>query len=178
MTLCAKGWHLMCGARLEGLGRPIRGAPRARPEGLVHQEGWNGRGRLAEDEGLQALSGDEQMFDEAMTVGQNHHGASRMVRDLAALLKTQTDLAVGEHRPVSLAFGPEHRLVPMAGDFSRAGASTKASGSSRSLHLKGLPFEAQGMLAQRSLLSKQPQYTAVRRPFLTREPNRPRLFRD
>jgi hypothetical protein len=109
---------------------------------------------------------------------QFRQGQSAVGRDLAALLDTQTDLAVGEHPPVSLAFRPEHRLVPMAGDFSSAGASTNASGSSRSLHLKGLPFEAQGMLAQRFLLSQQLQYTAARRPFLTREPIRPRLFWD
>src|SRR3989304_101110 len=66
-------------------------------------------------------------------------GQSAVGSDLAALLDTQTDLAVGEPRPVSLAFRPEHRLVPMAGDFSRAGASTNASGSGGTLSLKGHP---------------------------------------
>ena len=48
---------------MEGLRRAIRGTPRARLERFVRQEGWNGRGRLAEDEGLQAPGGGEQMGD-------------------------------------------------------------------------------------------------------------------
>ena len=125
-------------------------------------------GKMELEQGQGAVEVLVQLQAHGQIVGQ---GQAAVGRDLAALRKPQTNLTVGEHGPVSFALRPEHRLVPMAGDFSSAGASTNASGSGRTLHLKGL-------LAQRSLLSQQPQYTAARRPFLTREPNRPRLFWD
>ena len=119
---------------------------------------------------LEQRKGSVEVFVQFQThdqiVGQ---GQPSVGRDLAALLQTHTDLAVGEDGPVSLALRPEHRLVLMACDFPCAGASTNAAGSSRTLHLKGL-------LAQRFLLSQPPQYTAARRPFPTRQPTRPRLF--
>jgi hypothetical protein len=69
------------GSRSGKPGGPLGSARRAGQCRLGYKKDPPAGGGLPKDEGLQALGGDEQMFDEAMTVGQNHHGASCMAGD-------------------------------------------------------------------------------------------------